>query len=107
MASSSTRAVQARSTTDQTEAALREALEGSRGGDNRRRLLRGLADRPRNPNRLADALDLDYKTVRHHLSVLVEAGAVERSGDGYGAVYLPTTRARRHWDLVEELSEAR
>jgi DNA-binding transcriptional ArsR family regulator len=93
--------VQVRSTPDQSRAALREVFVGARGGENRTRLLRALADRPRNANRLAEALDLDYKTVRHHLSVLTEAGAVTRSGDGYGAVYVPTAKARRHWDLVD------
>jgi hypothetical protein len=33
--------------------------------------------------------------------VLEEAGAVTRSGDGYGAVYIPAAAARRHWDLVD------
>ncbi|WP_380681648.1 ArsR/SmtB family transcription factor [Salinigranum sp. GCM10025319] len=84
---------------------LRAALSGSRGGPNRRRILRALADRPRNANRLATELGLDYKTVRHHLSVLDEAGAVTNAGDDYGVVYVPTARARRHWDVLESLGE--
>jgi DNA-binding transcriptional ArsR family regulator len=100
----STRAIQVRSGPDQAIATLREALGGERGGTNRLRILRALAERPRNANRLAGALDLDYKTVRYHLSVLAEAGAVTRSGDGYGAVYVPTERSRRHWDVVEALA---
>ena len=86
---------------DQVRETLREALSGSRGGPNRRHILRTLADRPRNANRLAAELDLDYKTVRHHLSVLEDAGAVTKAGDGYGVVYVPTARARRHWDEIE------
>jgi DNA-binding transcriptional ArsR family regulator len=97
----STHAVRARPTPDQAEAALREVLGGERGDRNRRRILRTLADRPRNANRLAEALRLDYKTVRHHLSVLEAADAVTRAGDGYGAVYVPTPRMRRHWHVVD------
>lgn len=87
------------------EAALWYVLTGTRGGPNRVRLLRALADRPRNANQLAEALDLDYKTVRHHLDVLVENDIVQSSGDDYGAVYLPTDAARDNWDTIEEIIE--
>jgi DNA-binding transcriptional ArsR family regulator len=87
------------------EAALWYVLTGTRGGPNRARLLHAIDERPRNANRLAEDLDLDYTTVRHHLDVLVEHDIVERSGDDYGAVYLPTDRAREHWDVVETILE--
>ncbi|MFB6068417.1 MAG: ArsR/SmtB family transcription factor [Halobacterium sp.] len=88
------------------EAALWYVLTGTRGGPNRVRILRAVDERPRNANQLAEDLELDYKTVRHHLDVLVEHDVVEASGDDYGAVYLPTDRVRRHWDTVEEITEA-
>ncbi|GGL54335.1 transcriptional regulator [Halocalculus aciditolerans] len=76
---------------------------GTRGGPNRARLVRAVDERPRNANQLADALDLDYKTVRHHLDVLVDNNVLEASGDGYGDIYLPTDQARTHWETVEEI----
>ena len=85
------------------EAVLWQVLAGTRGGPNRARLLRAVEERPRNANQLAEALDLDYKTVRHHLEVLEENDVVESSDYDYGAVYLPTDRARQHWDTVEEV----
>ncbi|MFB6303045.1 MAG: winged helix-turn-helix domain-containing protein [Haloferacaceae archaeon] len=85
------------------EGVLWYVLTGTRGGENRVRILRAVADRPRNANQLAEELDLDYTTVRHHLDVLVENGIVEQGGEGYGAVYLPTDRARAHWETVEEI----
>ena len=87
------------------EAALWYVLTGTRGGTNRVRLLRALDERPRNANQLADDLDLDYKTVRHHLDVLIDNDVVNKSGDDYGAVYLPTERARHHWDTIETIVE--
>ena len=87
------------------EAVLWYVLTGTRGGANRARIIRALDDRPRNANQLAEALDLDYKTVRHHLGVLVENDVVEKTGDDYGAVYLPTDRARAHWDTIEEIMD--
>ena len=87
------------------EAALWYVLSGTRGGANRARILRALDERPRNANQLAEDLDLDYKTVRHHLRVLEENGVVTDSGDDYGKVYLPSEAARVHWDTVEEILE--
>jgi DNA-binding transcriptional ArsR family regulator len=85
------------------EGVLWYVLTGTRGGSNRVRILQTLDDRPRNANQLAEELDLDYKTIRHHLDVLVDNDIVTKSGDDYGAVYLPTDRARHNWDIVEEI----
>lgn len=87
------------------EAVLWYVLTGTRGGENRIRMLRALDARPRNANQLSDDLDLDYKTVRHHLDVLVENNIVKSSGDDYGAIYMPTDQARHHWETVEEIFE--
>ena len=87
------------------EAVLWHVLTGTRGGENRVRILQALDERPRNANRLAEDLDLDYKTVRHHLDVLMDNGVVRNSGDDYGAVYLPSDRARANWETIEEIME--
>lgn len=89
------------------EAALWYVLTGTRGGDNRARILQALDERPRNANQLAGDLELDYKTIRHHLDVLADNGVVEDSGDDYGAVYRPTEAARDHWDTIESIIEQR
>ena len=87
------------------EAVLWYVFTGTRGGENRARILRALDDRPRNANQLAEDLELDYKTVRHHLDVLADNGIVEKSGDDYGAIYLPTDRVRHNWGTVEQILE--
>jgi DNA-binding transcriptional ArsR family regulator len=87
------------------EAVLWYVMTGTRGGENRVRILRAIDERPRNANKRAEELDLDYKTIRHHLDVLMENDIVENSGDDYGAVYLPTGQARDHWDTVERIIE--
>lgn len=81
---------------------LWQLLASSRGGASRTRIVRLLDERPRNANELAEALDLDYTTVRHHLDVLVENKVLEAT-EGYGAVYLFTEQAKDHWDVVEEI----
>ncbi|MEF8819983.1 MAG: winged helix-turn-helix domain-containing protein [Haloferacaceae archaeon] len=85
------------------ETVLWQALAGTRGGPNRARILRLLEERPRNANQLAEELDLAYNTVRHHLDVLERNGIVTSSDADYGTVYLPSDRARAHWETVEEI----
>jgi DNA-binding transcriptional ArsR family regulator len=85
------------------EGVLWYVLTGTRGGPNRARILRAIDERPQNANQLAEQLELDYKTVRHHLDVLEDNGVVTKSGEDYGAVYLPSDRAEKHWDTVEEI----
>lgn len=85
------------------EPVLWYVLSGTRGGANRVRILRAVDQRPRNPNQLAEDLDLNYDTIRHHLDVLADNDVVRSSGDDYGAVYLPTDRVRTHWDVVENI----
>jgi DNA-binding transcriptional ArsR family regulator len=85
------------------EGVLWYVLTGTRGGKNRVRILRALDERPRNANQLAEAVDLDYTTVRHHLDVLTDNGILDRKGDNYGAIYLPSDRVRANWDIVEDI----
>ncbi len=77
----------------------------SRGGPNRIRLVRALDNRPRNANQLAEALDLDYTTVRHHLDVLLKHDVVSKTDDEYGAVYKPSDPAKEHWETIEKICE--
>ena len=60
---------------------------GNRGGPNRARLVIALKERPMNANQLADALGMDYKTIRHHLSVLTKNRLILGEGEGYGTMY--------------------
>ncbi|QKY20333.1 winged helix-turn-helix transcriptional regulator [Halolamina sp. CBA1230] len=85
------------------EGVLWYVLASSRGGPTRVRILRAIDERPRNANQLAETLDLDYTTVRHHLDVLLENNVVRKSGDEYAAVYLFTEQVRSNWHTVEEI----
>lgn len=87
------------------EGVLWHVLASSRGGPTRCRVVRALEERPRNANELAEELELDYTTVRHHLDVLGENNVVRSTDDDYAAVYLFTDQVRDHWDVVEEILE--
>jgi DNA-binding transcriptional ArsR family regulator len=60
---------------------------GSRGGNNRIKIIDLLKERPYNMNQLAEALGLDYKAIQHHIVVLEKNNLVSKIGEKYGVVY--------------------
>ncbi|KAB1187602.1 MULTISPECIES: winged helix-turn-helix domain-containing protein [Haloferax] len=79
-------------------------IGGGRGGKNRLRIIRTLSDTPMNANQLADELDLNYKTVRHHLELLEENGVLTTMGDGYGKTYFLSDRMEQNVDLLDTIA---
>ena len=62
-------------------------LTGTRGGMNRIELIKLLIKKSLNANEIREKLKLDYKTVQHHLRLLVKNRFIKMSGDKYGAIY--------------------
>ncbi|MCX9010171.1 MAG: PAS domain S-box protein [Candidatus Methanoperedens sp.] len=62
-------------------------IEGTRGGKTRALILKHLADRSFNAHQLAKAMDMDYKTIRHHLGVLIKNGIITKGSEGYTDLY--------------------
>lgn len=87
------------------EKALWYLIAGTRGGENRARIIRLLQDRPRNANQLADELEVEYNTVRHHLEMLEEYTIVEPGGNDYGELYFLTDQFEHHEESFEEITE--
>jgi DNA-binding transcriptional ArsR family regulator len=71
---------------------------GNRGGPNRARMVVALKERPMNANQLADALGMDYKTVRHHLGVLIRNRLILSEGEGYGTMYFISPELEQTYD---------
>jgi DNA-binding transcriptional ArsR family regulator len=70
-------------------------LSGSTGGLNRGRIIEVIIEQPHNANELSNILNLDYKTVRHHLHVLEKNNLLTHTGSGYGKMYFLS-------DLIEK-----
>ena len=70
-------------------------LAGSVGGVNRGRILEELLQTPHNANELSKLINLDYKTIRHHLDILEKNRLISSTGGGYGKMFFPS-------DLLEE-----
>jgi DNA-binding transcriptional ArsR family regulator len=62
-------------------------IEGSRGGKTRALILKRIAEKSYNANQLARDLNKDYKTIRHHLKVLIKNGIIIKKSDGYIDLY--------------------
>ena len=78
-------------------------LRGTRGGPNRLRILEELERSPANAHQLSASLGLDYRTVRHHLKLLEQNGAVARPvGDAYAAPYELTPYLAEHLPVLRE-----
>jgi len=60
---------------------------GSRGGDNRVKIIDLLKERPYNINQLSESLNLDYKSIQHHISVLQKNNVITKMGEKYGVLY--------------------
>lgn len=77
---------------------------GTRGGQNRVRIVEMLKAEPANHNRISEKLGLDYKTVQHHVKLLEENGVIVSSSKGaYGAVYFLTPYFEHHFDSVRAM----
>jgi len=87
------------------EKALWYLIAGTRGGKNRARIIRRLSERPENANQLADALDVEYNTIRHHMDMLIEHDVVEPGGTDYGELYFLTDRFEHHREEFERITE--
>lgn len=78
-------------------------IAGTRGGPTRFLLLQLLCEGPLNANQLSEASGLDYKTVAHHLEVMVKNSLVRACpGRGYGRLYSIDAHVR---DVVSNLGK--
>jgi DNA-binding transcriptional ArsR family regulator len=78
---------------------------GKRGGINRARIIQKLKNRPYNAHQLSKELDLDYKTVRHHIKILEENKVIKPTGDSYSKLYFLEDEVERNYDTFKEIWE--
>ncbi|MCE4603320.1 MAG: winged helix-turn-helix domain-containing protein [Desulfurococcales archaeon] len=81
---------------------MRWLIEASRGGATRARILLLIREEPLNVNQLARKLGLNYRSVLHHINVLLRNGLIVRVGEGYGSPFILSREAEEHWDIVYE-----
>src|ERR687888_712485 len=79
---------------------------GSRGGENRIRIINLLKQRPYNINQLADVLRVDYKLVQHHIGVLERNNMVTKAGEKYAVLYFISNYLEANIEAFNEIQDA-
>ena len=78
-------------------------IAGSRGGVTRAKIIETLRESPQNANQLATSLEMDYRTIRHHLDVLQKNRLITTAGDGYGTTYFLSIELEENYVIFEEI----
>jgi DNA-binding transcriptional ArsR family regulator len=76
---------------------------GTRGGMNRGRIIETLLKEPKNINQLRLHLDLDYKTVKHHIAVLEDNDLITSIGNTYGKMFFVSQKLEESLKEFEEI----
>lgn len=78
-------------------------IEATRGGPMRAKIISAIKETPQNANQLATLLNVDYRTIRHHLRVLEKNRLITSAGEGYGMAYFLSPMMEEHYSLFEEI----
>jgi predicted transcriptional regulator len=80
-------------------------IAGTRGGVSRAQIILALNETPKNANQLANLLEMDYRTIRHHLNVLEKNRIIVSAGDRYGLTYFLSPEMELNYAVFQEIWE--
>jgi DNA-binding transcriptional ArsR family regulator len=78
-------------------------IAGTRGGVTRAKIIETLRENPQNANQLANLLEMDYRTIRHHLKILQKNRIITSAGNGYGTTYFLSAELEENYVVFEEI----
>jgi DNA-binding transcriptional ArsR family regulator len=78
-------------------------IAGSTGGPNRAKIIMALHKKPANAHQLSNKLELNYKTVRHHLKILGENDIITSKGKKYGELYFLSDRMEAEYETFQDI----
>ena len=80
-------------------------ITGTKGGKTRAKIITTLKNSPQNPNQLASLLKVNYKTIRHHLTILQKNKLIISTGDHYSTAYFLSEIMEENYGLFEEIAD--
>ena len=78
-------------------------IAGTRGGINRAKILNLVKDTPMNAHKISRTLNLDHKTVAHHVKILAKNELIQKEERDYGATYHLTEIMKENQNILEEI----
>jgi len=78
-------------------------ITGTRGGITRAKIIEAIREQPQNANQLSKMLELDYRTIRHHLKVLNKNKLITDTGERYGNTYFLSPKLDENYEIFEEI----
>lgn len=69
-------------------------------------IIKSLMESPKNANVLSSALGVNYRTIEHHLKVLISNGIIIAQGNNYGKVYFPSPVLIKNINILKEIFSA-
>lgn len=77
---------------------------GSKGGKMRLKIIKLILEKgPLNANQISKMLNINYKTVIHHLNVLTENNLIIAEGPRYGQIYSPSKFLIQNQNLLSKM----
>ena len=80
-------------------------VAGTRGGVNRAKILNLIRNTPMNANKIATVLNLDHKTVIHHVKILSKNNLIIKAEKDYAAEYQFTDLMQKNQNVLGEIME--
>ena len=78
---------------------------GTRGGINRAKIIKKLNERPYNAHQLSEELNVNYRTIRHHIKILEDSEVVKSAGEKYGKMYFLSEDMEKNYNDFETIWE--
>ena len=80
-------------------------VAGTRGGVNRAKILNLIKNTPMNANKIATVLNLEHKTIIHHVKILTKNELVVKAEKDYGAEFELTQIMKENQSVLEEIMQ--
>lgn len=78
-------------------------IAGTRGGPNRAKILNLIKETPMNANKISKVLNVDHKTIHHHVKILSKNDLIVKAEKDYGAEYHLSPIMKENQNVLEEI----